>query len=625
MVSRGHPPSGVCSAPTITVLDHPGGLVSQSSYDAPTGPIRGRASAAPGQPANPNGPAGEPTRRRNLPRDLIAAGLLVIAPFLPWNLYFGVGIPDSKTVLFAVLGAVTLLSLIAIAAPAGRLRLMLNIPYWLLVLGFIGYDVFETIRSGGGVHVPGGVGPGAWLGMAGSVLSAQPLITGPAAADERPDGWSRAARIIGYASMIGATLSSAFNLFWRVRFALHDTTGAGFGKQNIVVIVTATVYGLVAWVAVLIASRWLVKSTKADWKASRLALVALGASTLVAGPLVWFLPVGRDIDSFHGIAQNTSTAGVGYEGYLAWAVGAAIFAPRVLPGYRRGGPDDAGAWRTAARMASTADHRVVRGLGADADHRLHRRGDFELPVLPLRHHDAGRIRSGHRGLGDLASDQTGQHFGADQTDHVAVPGFSSRSASRASCWASCWRRGSWCHRRRRVEQPGLRKQSRASDHQHLRRGTVRAGAGHPHRRQNQRSAQRSPAATSAGAASTRRQGLQPQGRLPRRRLRRRPVSRPTAPARADPRLPAGYRSWPAPAPHASSGVTTPPPSRYPSRGPRPRSTARRRAEARSAQRREREFAQTVARVYGRAETQHLDRPAGIGDDVAHVAAAVLRR
>ena len=279
--------------------------------------------------------------------------MLVIAPFLPWNLYFGVGIPDSKTVLFAVLGAVTLLSLIAIAAPAGRLRLMLNIPYWLLVLGFIGYDVFETIRSGGGVHVPGGVGPGAWLGMAGSVLSAQPLINGPAAADERPDGWSRAARIIGYASMIGATLSSAFNLFWRVRFALHDTTGAGFGKQNIVVIVTATVYGLVAWVAVLIASRWLVKSTKADWKASRLALVGLGASTLVAGPLVWFLPIGRDIDSFHGIAQNTSTAGVGYEGYLAWAIGAAIFAPRVLPGYRRGGPDDAGPWRTAARLGST--------------------------------------------------------------------------------------------------------------------------------------------------------------------------------------------------------------------------------------------------------------------------------
>jgi uncharacterized membrane-anchored protein len=327
--------------------------VSQSSYDAPTGPIRGGAPApaAPGQVANPGDPAEEPARRRSVTRDLIAALLLVIAPFLPWNLYFGVGVPDSKTVLFAVLAAVTLVSLIAIAVPPGRLRLLLNVPYWLLALGFIGYDVFETIRFGGSVHVPGGVGPGAWLGVAGSVLSAQPLITGFAAAEETPDGWSRTARVVGYVSMIGATLSSAFNLFWRVRFATHDTTGAGLGKQNIVVIVTATVYGLVAWIAVLIASRWLVKRT--NWKASRLALVALGASTLVAGPLVWFLPIGRDVDSFHGIAQNTSTAGVGYEGYLAWAIGVAIFAPRVLPGYRRGGPDDAVPWRTAARMGST--------------------------------------------------------------------------------------------------------------------------------------------------------------------------------------------------------------------------------------------------------------------------------
>jgi hypothetical protein len=323
--------------------------VSQSSYDAPTGPIRGGVAAAPAQPGHPGGPPAAPGRRRNPKRDLIAAALLIIAPFLPWNLYFGVGIPNSKTVLFAVLGAVTLLSLIAIAVPAGRLRLILNVPYWLLVLGFIGYDVFETIRSGGGVHVPGGVGPGAWLGAAGAVLGAQPLIPGPAAAEERPDGGLRAARLVGYVSLIGATLSSGFNLFWRVWYATHDTSGAGFGKQNIVVIVTATVYGLVAWVAVLVASRWLVKSANAF----HLAMVALGASTLVAGPVVWFLPIGRDMDSFHGIAQNTSTAGVGYEGYLAWAVGAAIFASRVLPGYRRGGPDDAAHWRTAARVGST--------------------------------------------------------------------------------------------------------------------------------------------------------------------------------------------------------------------------------------------------------------------------------
>ena len=320
--------------------------MSQSSDDAPTGPIRGEARIAATQPppVNPGAMAPATTPRRNVRRDLITAGLLVIAAALPWNLYFGVGIPNSKSALFAALGAVTLLSLVALAAPVGRARLLLNIPYWLLVLGFIGYDVFETIRSGGGVHLPGGVGPGAWVGMASSVLSVQPVITARAADGEPPRGL----RILGYASMIGATLSTAFNLFWRVRFALQDTSSTGFGKQNIAVIVTATVYGLVALVAVLVASRWLLKSAKAP----QIAVVALGASALVAGPLVWLLPIGRDIDAFHGIAQNTSTAGVGYEGYLAWAIGAAIFAPRVLPGYRKGGPDHAIPWRTAARIGS---------------------------------------------------------------------------------------------------------------------------------------------------------------------------------------------------------------------------------------------------------------------------------
>jgi hypothetical protein len=323
--------------------------VRQSSDDAPTGPIRGEAPIAatppPRPPDIPGGGAGVPTRGRNVRRDLTAAGLLVVAALLPWNVYFGLGIPDSKTVLFGLLGAVTLLSLVAIAAPAGRVRVILNVPYWLLVLGFVVFDVFQTIRFGGTVKVPGGVGPGAWLGVAGSVLAVQSVITGPAADAGTSSRWLRCARIIGYASLVGATLSTAFNLFWGVRFALKDPSGTGFGKKNIVVLGTTTVYGLVALAAVLVASRWLLKSEKA----AHLAAAALGASTLVAGPVVWLLPVGRDIDSFHGIAQNTSTAGVGFEGYLAWAVGAAIFAPRALSGYRRAGPDDESSWRTAAR------------------------------------------------------------------------------------------------------------------------------------------------------------------------------------------------------------------------------------------------------------------------------------
>ena len=110
-------------------------------------------------------------------------------------------------------------------------------------------------------------------------------------------------------------------------------------------IATAVVYGVVALVAVLVASRWLLRNARA----SRLTIVALGASTLAAGILVWFLPAGRDIDAFHGIAQNTSTAGVGFEGYLAWAAGAALFAPRALFGHRNASPTEESAWRATTR------------------------------------------------------------------------------------------------------------------------------------------------------------------------------------------------------------------------------------------------------------------------------------
>ncbi len=309
--------------------------MSQGSDDALTGPIRGQI-----QPGAPRA-IGDPLRRWNIVRDVTAGVLLVVALFLPWNLYFGLGIPDSRTALFALLGVVTLLSLLSLAVT--RLRVLLNIPYQLLVVAFIVFDVVQTIRSGGGVHVPGGVGPGAWLGVAGSLLAAQPVIAGPNAEPAADADRFRSAQIIGCASMVVASLSTAFHLWWRVRYALQGS--GGFGKQNIAVIATAVVYGAVALAVVLVASSWLLRSTKA----SRLATVALGASTLVAGILVWCLPVGRDIDAFHAIAQNTSTAGVGYEGYLAWAAAAAIFAPRTLLGYRNAAPDAESPWRAAAR------------------------------------------------------------------------------------------------------------------------------------------------------------------------------------------------------------------------------------------------------------------------------------
>jgi hypothetical protein len=214
------------------------------------------------------------------------------------------------------------------------------------VLAFVVFDVVQTLRYGGSVKVPGGLGPGAWLGVAGALLCAQPVITDAPTGEGRLARWRVGARMIGYASIVGAALSFMFVLFWRVRYALPSSVGtSGFGKQNIAVVVTAVVYGVVALAAVVVASSWIVQAAQP----SRLVTVALGASTLLAGVVVWVLPVGREIDGFHGIAQNTSTAGVGFEGYVAWAAAAAIFAPVALGQAVHTRPIDRGIWRQAAR------------------------------------------------------------------------------------------------------------------------------------------------------------------------------------------------------------------------------------------------------------------------------------
>lgn len=330
--------------------------MSLSSDDTPTGPIVGARGAPPGPPAPESRseaqPAERTARERNLRRDMLAGVLLIVALLMPWNLYFGFRIPNSNPVLWAVLGSVTALSLLSLLAshrrpgPNGRLRLALNVPYLLLVVGFAGFAAFEFIRTVDTAKVLAGVGPGAWLGVAGAVLAAQPLLVRPSVDEESYQRWLRAARLVGYASMFGASLSAGFTLCLQVRYALPTAGMDSFGVNNTAVILTSVVYGAVALATALVASRWILRNTPA----SRLATVALGGSALVAGTVVWILPVGREIDAFHGIAQNTSTAGVGYEGYLAWAAAAALFLPLTLfgsPLVRK----DRDVWREAVRMA----------------------------------------------------------------------------------------------------------------------------------------------------------------------------------------------------------------------------------------------------------------------------------
>ena len=330
--------------------------MSDQRYDAPA-TVAVATTAAPAVARSPR--VGYVPARTNRVRDGVAVALLVLAPLLPWNLEFGLGVPGSDGPLFGLVGVVTLLAVAAALAPhigpfrltaprpdvrrTSRIRLLLSIAYVMVALGFVGYHLVQTVRDGGTGLVPPGVGPGLLLGVGGALLAAQPPVTSITIEDNGFRRWYAAARVLGAVSIALATLSVAFNVYWRLRYLF--VTDVDLGGQDVAVIVTTLLYGAAAMIALVIASRWLLEKSAA----ARLATTALGASAALAATLVWVLPIGRDVDAFHGIAQNTSTAAVGYEGYLFWVAAAAIVAPTTLYAIFLIKPPTLGAYRSAAQ------------------------------------------------------------------------------------------------------------------------------------------------------------------------------------------------------------------------------------------------------------------------------------
>jgi hypothetical protein len=334
--------------------------LSDQRYDAPA-TVAVATTAAPAVARSPR--VGYVPARTNMVRDGVAVVLLLLALLLAWNLELGIGIPGSNGLFFVVVIVVTLLAVAAALAPhvgpfrlaapqpdvrrTSLIRLLLAVPYLVLALGFVGYHLVQNVRNGGTGLVPPGIGPGLIVGVAGALLAAQPPITSITLEDNGFRRWYTAARALGAVSIALATLSVAFNLYWRLRYLF--VTNGDFGGHDVAVIVTTLLYGAVALIALVIASRWLLEKSAA----ARLATTALGASGAVATMLVWVFPVGRDVDAFHGIAQNTSTAAVGYEGYLFWAAAAAIVAPTTLYAVFLIKPPTVGAYRSAAQKCLT--------------------------------------------------------------------------------------------------------------------------------------------------------------------------------------------------------------------------------------------------------------------------------
>ncbi|MFS0898265.1 hypothetical protein [Mycolicibacterium litorale] len=279
----------------------------------------------------PAAAAGE-LQRANVIRDAAAAALAALGVLLPWSIEFGVTIAGSPGWLVFLLVAAAVTSLTGLGLShfgrlsmrratdvraLDRVRLVSNVPYLGLVTASLLYAVIEVIRNGGTAAVPPGVGPGAWCGLAGALLAAAPVITG---FDADATAGHRTGRIIGIASLVLSVAAVLFTLYWRTRFVAPHIGDADTGAQNLAVFVAAVTYGIAAVVPVVLAARWSMSAQPA----ARLSIVLLGGSTLLAGSVLWLLPVGRDLDAFHGIAQTTSTAGVGFEGYVAWVAVAAL-------------------------------------------------------------------------------------------------------------------------------------------------------------------------------------------------------------------------------------------------------------------------------------------------------------
>ena len=284
------------------------------------------------QPA-PAAAAGWRLLRLNAMRDAVAGLLLLLGVLLPWNVDSGITIAGTATWVTCLVVITSLIASVAIVLShlgplaarspdtdpkvLARLRLALSIPYLTVATGFVVFTVVQSIRTGGTPAIPPGVGPGIWLGVTGALLSAAPVVS---RVDDDDSRGNRALGAVGIVSLLLAVAAVLFNLYWRTRFVVPAIGDPDTNVQNIVVAVAAVLYGVVALIPVVIAVRWIVSKERS----ARLAIVLLAAAAAVAGVFVWLLPVGRDLDAFHGIAQNTSTAGVGFEGFLAWLVAAAI-------------------------------------------------------------------------------------------------------------------------------------------------------------------------------------------------------------------------------------------------------------------------------------------------------------
>ncbi|WP_019973476.1 hypothetical protein [Mycobacterium sp. 141] len=273
--------------------------------------------------------AAHPSRTWDVGRDAVGGVALLIALFLPWNLSFGFGVAGSGAGVFIALLAVTVVSWAAIVVglmsrdgTPDRIRLWLNVPYLLFVAVMVLWDVLITVLLGSGGQVPPGVGPGAWIGVAGALCLAQPVLASRSVDDKPFRSWFGAARILGVVAVAFGVQSFVFNMYWRVRAVGSADAVDADGAQHAGYLTAALVYGTLSLAVVVIAARWAIRNDHP----SRLAVVGLGVATILTAFAVWVSDRGLNIVPVQGAVNNTAS-GIGFQGYLLWCAAAAIFGP----------------------------------------------------------------------------------------------------------------------------------------------------------------------------------------------------------------------------------------------------------------------------------------------------------
>ncbi|QIP37949.1 RDD family protein [Rhodococcus erythropolis] len=308
----------------------------------------------PAQGYSPARSAFEDIRIGDYTRDGTAAVLLFVSFFLPWSATVAITrVGSSALVVLLVLP--TLLSLVSLSLPyvarlgmlgpnwnVGQirvLRLVANGPLIATVVGLVVYDVIRGMfrfSESSSVFTGNGVGAGAWFGLAGALLAAQPR-----AAEIRIDArtaprWLALVKPLVFvawgSSVASALLALIYILVSASRYRYYD--GPQTFESLIVLFVSSAVPIVVVGVAAVgLARRF------ASW---RLTIAALGIALLAAG-LLHSISEGTSVELFH-----TATASPYYGITFLIAAAAITFIPFGVasvgdgthPGY---------AWLAAAR------------------------------------------------------------------------------------------------------------------------------------------------------------------------------------------------------------------------------------------------------------------------------------